>query len=279
MKCRRFGWRLPPPTASWTSSSWLIRLPSFFTGRLENQKVDDMEILGILHAIAVAIGTRLEAARDAGHAAGAGVVDPIAQLWRTGPGVRVGVVAVRHAAVDAGVGPQPVHELQSVQHAVRVLVVKTAGNSAVGARADENRIILIEQFSKGDIPADLAYGDQERGDVIRANEALTFVIEVLPEFGQRECPWQRLWLIVLRWARGGTSGRDIVDLEHIVPRRKGTLEGDDLETDVRGGRAAGLVTIQVRTGKFDQTMLDETPIEQRPHHIIDSLADVPSLLG
>ena len=63
-------------------------------------------------------------------------------------------------------------------------------------------------------------------------------------------------------------------------RRDGlAVVGDDLETDVWGGRAAGLVTIQVRTGKFDQAMLDETPTEQRPHHIIDSLADVPSLLG
>jgi HAD superfamily hydrolase (TIGR01458 family) len=63
-------------------------------------------------------------------------------------------------------------------------------------------------------------------------------------------------------------------------RRDGlAVVGDDLETDVRGGRAAGLVTIQVRTGKFDQAMLDETPAEQRPHHMIDSLADVPSLLG
>jgi len=55
--------------------------------------------------------------------------------------------------------------------------------------------------------------------------------------------------------------------------------GDDLETDVRGGRAAGLMTIQVRTGKFDQALLDEAPPEERPDHIIDSLADVPSLLG
>lgn len=30
-----------------------------------------------------------------------------------------------------------------------------------------------------DIPADLAYGDQDRGDVIRAGDALTFVIDVM----------------------------------------------------------------------------------------------------
>jgi ribonucleotide monophosphatase NagD (HAD superfamily) len=55
--------------------------------------------------------------------------------------------------------------------------------------------------------------------------------------------------------------------------------GDDLETDVRGGRAAGLVTIQVRTGKFDQALLDEALPDQRPDHIVSGLADVPSLLA
>ncbi len=61
-------------------------------------------------------------------------------------------------------------------------------------------------------------------------------------------------------------------------RRQGlAVVGDDLETDVLGGRAAGLVTIQVRTGKFDQALLDEAPPEQRPDHIVTTLADVPSL--
>ncbi|MCK5488970.1 MAG: HAD-IIA family hydrolase, partial [Gemmatimonadetes bacterium] len=59
-------------------------------------------------------------------------------------------------------------------------------------------------------------------------------------------------------------------------RRQGlAVVGDDLETDVLGGRAAGLVTIQVRTGKFDQALLDEAPPEQRPDHIVTTLADVP----
>ena len=42
--------------------------------------------------------------------------------------------------------------------------------------------------------------------------ALTVGAQVLPEFGQRECPGRRLCLTVLPWARGGTSGRGIVDL-------------------------------------------------------------------
>lgn len=64
-----------------------------------------------------------------------------------------------------------------------------------------------------------------------------------------------------------------------IHRDKLAVVGDDLETDVRGGRAAGLMTIQVRTGKFDQALLDEVPPDQRPDHIIDSLADVASVLG
>jgi HAD superfamily hydrolase (TIGR01458 family) len=63
-----------------------------------------------------------------------------------------------------------------------------------------------------------------------------------------------------------------------VPREALAVVGDDLETDVRGGRAAGLVTIQVRTGKFDAALLEEVPPEQRPDHIVRALADVPSLL-
>jgi HAD superfamily hydrolase (TIGR01458 family) len=63
-------------------------------------------------------------------------------------------------------------------------------------------------------------------------------------------------------------------------RREGlAVVGDDLETDVRGGRAAGLSTIQVRTGKFDPAMLEEALPEERPEHVVNSLADVPALLS
>jgi len=63
-----------------------------------------------------------------------------------------------------------------------------------------------------------------------------------------------------------------------VPTEGLAVVGDDLETDVRGGRAAGLRTIQVRTGKFDEALLEEVPSGERPDHIVSSLADVPSLL-
>ncbi len=55
--------------------------------------------------------------------------------------------------------------------------------------------------------------------------------------------------------------------------------GDDPETDIRGGRRAGLATIQVRTGKFDPDRLSRAPEEERPDHVVDSLRDVPALLA
>lgn len=64
-----------------------------------------------------------------------------------------------------------------------------------------------------------------------------------------------------------------------IPREQLAVVGDDLETDVQGGRAAGLATIQVRTGKFDRALLEEAPPDRRPDHIVTTLADVPSLLA
>lgn len=55
--------------------------------------------------------------------------------------------------------------------------------------------------------------------------------------------------------------------------------GDDLESDIRGGRAAGLITIQVRTGKYERDATDAAAAEQGPHRVVDSLAEVPGLLG
>jgi len=63
-------------------------------------------------------------------------------------------------------------------------------------------------------------------------------------------------------------------------RKEGlAVVGDDFETDVRGGRAAGLTTIQVRTGKFDQALLEEAASAERPDHLVASLADVPALVS
>lgn len=54
--------------------------------------------------------------------------------------------------------------------------------------------------------------------------------------------------------------------------------GDDVESDVAGARAAGLVSIQVRTGKYDSSRQASLLPAERPHRVIDSLADLPALL-
>ncbi len=53
--------------------------------------------------------------------------------------------------------------------------------------------------------------------------------------------------------------------------------GDDLESDIRGGRDAGLITIQVRTGKFDEAMTQAAPAALSPHVVVESLARLPDL--
>lgn len=54
------------------------------------------------------------------------------------------------------------------------------------------------------------------------------------------------------------------------------MVGDDIEADIGGAGQAGLTTIQVRTGKF--TPKDGEHPSIRPDHLIDSAADLPSLL-
>jgi HAD superfamily hydrolase (TIGR01458 family) len=56
------------------------------------------------------------------------------------------------------------------------------------------------------------------------------------------------------------------------------MVGDDVESDVVGGQAAGMTGVLVRTGKFQPD--DEHGVDgERPHHVIDSIAELPDLLG
>jgi HAD superfamily hydrolase (TIGR01458 family) len=54
--------------------------------------------------------------------------------------------------------------------------------------------------------------------------------------------------------------------------------GDDVEADVLGAQAHGLTGVLVRTGKFRPDAEDGID-GQRPQHVVDSIADVPGLLG
>jgi HAD superfamily hydrolase (TIGR01458 family) len=54
------------------------------------------------------------------------------------------------------------------------------------------------------------------------------------------------------------------------------MVGDDIEADIAGAKAAGLRAVLVRTGKFREDSLASA--NPQPDQVIDSIADVPSLL-
>ena len=56
-------------------------------------------------------------------------------------------------------------------------------------------------------------------------------------------------------------------------RRSTVMVGDTLDSDIAGGAASGLVTVQVGGSRF--SALDPAP---RPDHSLDALADLPDLL-
>jgi HAD superfamily hydrolase (TIGR01458 family) len=64
-----------------------------------------------------------------------------------------------------------------------------------------------------------------------------------------------------------------------IPAEPGAaaMVGDDVESDVGGALAAGLEGVLVRTGKYREDALRDSGIE--PSAIVDSVADVPGLLG
>ena len=61
-----------------------------------------------------------------------------------------------------------------------------------------------------------------------------------------------------------------------VPAAETAVVGDDLESDVGGGQAAGMRGVLVRTGKFRDGDLERSRV--RPDAVLDSIADLASLL-
>lgn len=61
-----------------------------------------------------------------------------------------------------------------------------------------------------------------------------------------------------------------------APACDALMVGDDIETDVRAAMGLGIRGVQVRTGKFRPEQLGEGPA---PDEILDSVADLPALLG
>jgi HAD superfamily hydrolase (TIGR01450 family) len=60
------------------------------------------------------------------------------------------------------------------------------------------------------------------------------------------------------------------------------MVGDDLNNDVLAAQVVGMAGVLVRTGKFRQDTLDRWAADEfamQPNHVIDSVADLPTLLG
>ncbi|AKS30684.1 HAD-IIA family hydrolase [Mycolicibacterium goodii] len=58
--------------------------------------------------------------------------------------------------------------------------------------------------------------------------------------------------------------------------------GDDLNNDVLAAQVVGMTGVLVRTGKFRQSTLDRWAADEfamQPNYVIDSVADLPALLG
>ncbi len=60
------------------------------------------------------------------------------------------------------------------------------------------------------------------------------------------------------------------------------MVGDDLNNDVLAAQVVGMTGVLVRTGKFRQDTLDRWSADEfamQPNHVVDSVADLPGLLG
>jgi ribonucleotide monophosphatase NagD (HAD superfamily) len=62
-----------------------------------------------------------------------------------------------------------------------------------------------------------------------------------------------------------------------VPRKGTIMVGDDIVNDVRGAQVLGLRGVLVRTGKFLPG--DLAKVTDPPDHVLETIADLPDLLG
>jgi HAD superfamily hydrolase (TIGR01458 family) len=62
-----------------------------------------------------------------------------------------------------------------------------------------------------------------------------------------------------------------------VSANAAAMVGDDIESDIDGALRAGIAAILVRTGKYREDRVRESRI--KPTYVVDSIADVPALLG
>ncbi|HEU0087194.1 MAG TPA: TIGR01458 family HAD-type hydrolase [Pseudonocardiaceae bacterium] len=62
-----------------------------------------------------------------------------------------------------------------------------------------------------------------------------------------------------------------------VPAEAAVMVGDDIESDVLGAQHCDITGVLVRTGKYDDATVATAP--GSPDHVLDSFADLPTLLG
>ncbi|PYV45402.1 MAG: TIGR01458 family HAD-type hydrolase [Acidobacteria bacterium] len=77
----------------------------------------------------------------------------------------------------------------------------------------------------------------------------------------------------------GKPSRDFFNLAvaniGLLPKQL-AMVGDDIEADIQGAQEAGLKTILVKTGKFQQEVVQKAGIQ--PDALIESIADLPVLM-
>ncbi|KAA0118704.1 HAD-IIA family hydrolase [Mycolicibacterium sp. P9-22] len=96
--------------------------------------------------------------------------------------------------------------------------------------------------------------------------------------GMEECSGRKATAVGKPAPEGflSAAGRLGVDADEMY------MVGDDLNNDVLAGQVVGMTGVLVRTGKFRQDTLDRWAADEfamQPNHVIDSVADLPKLLG
>lgn len=234
-----------------------------------------------------------------------GAVDAVARLHRAGVPMRVltNTTAYTQAAIGAG--------LRSIGFPIaddEVFTAPVAAVAYVRAQHPGARVFVLGDAQHDDMRDLHRVGVDERPDVVLvsgADESFTFdtlnrVYRVLLDgaalvsmhrnlswmTSEGECLDAGAYVLGLERAvrrEAVTTGKPaagffLAGLQSLgLPLERVAMVGDDIDNDVLAAQAVGLTGVLVRTGKFRQEQLDHA--SQPPQHVVDSIVDVPSLLG
>jgi HAD superfamily hydrolase (TIGR01458 family) len=141
----------------------------------------------------------------------------------------------------------------------------------------------------GDLGGELTYGALNRGFRFLLDEKVAFITLARNRYFRGSdglCLDVGATVAALEYAAERTAvlvGKPAPEFFLVACRSMGVAPeetiviGDDLEADIGGALAAGCGGVLVRTGKFRPQQLESASV--RPDRILDSLADLPSLLG